>query len=139
MAKTLVRFFSAVIILSILLAQFGLRPVRAAADFVVNSTADKGDANLEDQICKTSTPDECTLCAAVQQANALEGPDTISLEAKTYTLSLEAPGRMTRRAEIWTFAATLSLAGLAWERRSSKQIVSRQTTRTVPSMSWLVC
>src|SRR5262245_59962584 len=90
MAKKLVRIFSVLIILSILLAQFGLKPVAAAADFVVNSTADKTDINPGDGLCETDGGD-CTLRAAIQEANVLEGSDTISIPAGTYTLSIASP------------------------------------------------
>ncbi|HKG54011.1 MAG TPA: choice-of-anchor Q domain-containing protein, partial [Anaerolineales bacterium] len=92
MVKKLVRFFSVIVILSILLTQFGLSPVAAAANFVVNSNADKGDASLRDGVCETATPGECTLRAAIQEANALTGSDTISIPAGTYTLSIAGTG-----------------------------------------------
>jgi CSLREA domain-containing protein len=92
MAKKLVRCFSVVIILSILLAQFGLRPVAAAGDFVVNSTADMADANPGDGLCKTDISGDCTLRAAIQEANALEGADTVSIPGGMYTLTMEGAG-----------------------------------------------
>src|SRR6266508_2495296 len=91
MAKKAVRFFSVVIILSILLAQFGLRPVRAAANFVVDSNADAEDAQPGDGLCETARG-ECTLRAAVQETNRLEGTDTISIPAGTFTLSIAGTG-----------------------------------------------
>src|SRR5215212_1348882 len=92
MVKKLVRFFSVIVILSILLTQFGLSPVAAAANFVVNSNADKEDASPRDGVCETATPGECTLRAAIQEANALAGSDTISIPAGTYTLSIAGTG-----------------------------------------------
>src|SRR5689334_19365144 len=91
MAKKLVRSFSLVIILSILLAQFGLRPVIAAGDFVVSSNVDEVDANPGDGLCQTARG-ECSLRAAVQEANALGGADAISIPAGTYTLSIPGAG-----------------------------------------------
>ena len=46
-------------------------------DFVVNSTGDGADANTVDGICQTATPGQCTLRAAIQQANARAGANTI--------------------------------------------------------------
>jgi CSLREA domain-containing protein len=92
MAKKLVRSFSVVIILSILLAQFGMRPAAAAGEFVVNSTADMVDANPGDGQCETDITGDCTLRAAVQEANELEGADTISIPAGVYTLTMEGAG-----------------------------------------------
>src|SRR6266849_4086309 len=57
-----------------------------AATFVVNTTADTADAVPGDGICADSGG-ACSLRAAVQEANALAGPDTIQLSAATYVLS----------------------------------------------------
>lgn len=52
-----------------------------AAGFMVNSVADSGDAGLADNVCDTGqlvgTDPECTLRAAVQQANFSTGSHTI--------------------------------------------------------------
>ena len=60
-----------------------------AATFTVNSTGDATDANPGDGVAETA-PDNgvCTLRAAIQEANALAGADTINLPAGTYTLSI---------------------------------------------------
>ena len=57
-----------------------------AATFTVNSTADTSDDNPGNGIC-ADADGNCTLRAAVQEANALAGDDTIVLSAATYTLS----------------------------------------------------
>lgn len=57
--------------------------------FVVTSTADLPDAAPGDGVCETITPGQCTLRAAVMEANAIEGNDAIELgDATTYTLSV---------------------------------------------------
>ncbi|MGH9458687.1 MAG: Ig-like domain-containing protein, partial [Thermoanaerobaculia bacterium] len=61
--------------------------VKPLVDFTVDSTVDAPDANPGDGICATSTL-ECTLRAAVQEANAYPGPSTITLPSGTYTLTL---------------------------------------------------
>lgn len=61
------------------------------ANFTVNSTVDAVDANPGDNICAT-TSGICTLRAAIQEANALVGNDTIILPANIYTLSIIGPG-----------------------------------------------
>jgi CSLREA domain-containing protein len=53
----------------------------------VNSTDDSVDATPGDGTCADSL-NRCTLRAAVMEANALVGPDTISVPAGTYTLTL---------------------------------------------------
>jgi CSLREA domain-containing protein len=55
-------------------------PSAKAAGFTVNSTADGGDANPGDGICQTSTPGQCALRAAIEEANALGGADTINFD-----------------------------------------------------------
>src|SRR5687767_2799245 len=57
-----------------------------AASFTVNSTIDAPDAVPGDAVCATSAG-ICTLRAAIQEANALSGQDTISVPAGTYVLS----------------------------------------------------
>lgn len=49
-----------------------------AATFTVNTTDDEPDADPNDSACVTRT-NRCTLRAAIMQANALAGPDTILL------------------------------------------------------------
>lgn len=73
------RLFSAVlglILFAFLLISPWSRPLYAAT-FIVNSTGDGADANPGDGVCETATPGECTLRAAIQEANALAGTDTI--------------------------------------------------------------
>lgn len=60
-------------------------PLAKAATFTVDSTLDEEDATPGDGICAT-TSGTCTLRAAVQEANALSGDDSISLPAGTYNL-----------------------------------------------------
>lgn len=62
-----------------------------AANFVVNSTADQSDAVPGNGFCSVMTG-ICTLRAAIQEANALAGPDTIQLPANLYALSIAGAG-----------------------------------------------
>jgi CSLREA domain-containing protein len=55
----------------------------------VGTTADTVDAHPGDGVCETSIPGECSLRAAVQEANATNGPDTIDLQPLTYDLTIE--------------------------------------------------
>ena len=62
-------------------------PVRASgATFTVTSTADVIDGNPGDGTCASASG--CTLRAAVMEANALPGHDTINLSSSTYVLTL---------------------------------------------------
>ncbi len=80
--------------LAIVFAQvgFGVGTASASATFVVNSTTDVVDLVPGDGACDTGntvgSDPECTLRAAVQEANALAGTDTINVPAGTYTLAI---------------------------------------------------
>src|SRR5689334_20201785 len=72
-------------ILTVLLV--GLPVSTMAAVFTVDSTDDAVDANPGDGHCATAAG-QCTLRAAVQEANATPGADTIMVPAGTYNLKL---------------------------------------------------
>ena len=58
----------------------------AAATFNINSSGDAPDADPGNGVCATSTG-VCTLRAAVEEANALVGLDTINVPAGTYAVT----------------------------------------------------
>ena len=59
--------------------------------FIVNSTADAVDANPGDGACDDGAGN-CTLRAAIMEANAVPGIATITLPSGTYRLSIQATG-----------------------------------------------
>lgn len=59
-----------------------------SATFTVNSTVDAVDVNPGNGVCETAVANQCTLRAAVMEANALNGQDTVNLPANTYNLAL---------------------------------------------------
>jgi CSLREA domain-containing protein len=59
----------------------------AGVHFVVNTTADAVDSEIGDGQCRTSAG-RCTLRAAVQESNALPGPNSIEVPAGTYELAI---------------------------------------------------
>lgn len=65
---------------------FSAAPVWAAG-FGVNSTVDAVDAVPGDGVC-ASALDECTVRAAILEANALPGPDEVLVPAGTHPLTL---------------------------------------------------
>src|SRR5687768_16823281 len=65
-------------------------PLASAATLTVNAVHDDVDAVPGDGVCQTVTA-VCTLRAAIQEANALAGPDLILLPAGTYTLTIPQP------------------------------------------------
>lgn len=49
-----------------------------SATFTVNSTGDAGDSNVGDGLCRTDAAAECTLRAAIEEANATTAADLIA-------------------------------------------------------------
>ncbi len=68
---------SAVVPISFHLTSLNPHPLAVGTTFVVNSTGDRGDKQISDGVCST-TQGVCTLRAALQQANASTGQDTIN-------------------------------------------------------------
>jgi CSLREA domain-containing protein len=60
----------------------------AAAEFTVNATNDDVDASPGDGTCATAAGD-CTLRAAIQETNALTGPDIVRLPGLTFPITRE--------------------------------------------------
>jgi CSLREA domain-containing protein len=65
----------------------GLQKKAPAAAFTVNSTGDQSDLTPGDGLCLTANGD-CTLRAAIEEANALAGADTIAFNLGTGTPSI---------------------------------------------------
>ncbi len=72
---------------AILVAALFLPALAFAFSYTVNSTVDAVDADAADGLCADAAGN-CTLRAAVQQANAWPGSDYIVLPAGTFTLTL---------------------------------------------------
>ncbi|HET7271019.1 MAG TPA: hypothetical protein VFI90_08015, partial [Rubrobacter sp.] len=63
-----------------LVAAASAKLAHASTQFTVNSTGDTGDADTTDNVCDSdagTSGDQCTLKAAIQQANFTTGADTI--------------------------------------------------------------
>jgi len=65
--------------------------VAQAATFTVNSTADTVDTTPGNGVCADGSG-KCSLRAAIMEANALGGADTITLPAGTYVLTIPGSG-----------------------------------------------
>ena len=63
----------------------------AAATFQVNATVDAVDVSPGNGVCATAAA-KCTLRAAIQEANALPGLDTVKVPAGVYRLTLLGKG-----------------------------------------------
>src|SRR4051794_19018221 len=73
-------------VLLVALCALSLAPAAHAADFVVDSAADAPDVKPGDQHCRTATL-TCTLRAAIQEADATDGADTVIVPAGRYRLA----------------------------------------------------
>jgi len=60
--------------------------VEPGPEFIVNTTDDLPDANPGDGVCETDTG-LCSLRAAIEETNALSGPNTVKLPAGTYEIT----------------------------------------------------
>jgi CSLREA domain-containing protein len=72
-------------LVALLMVMMAARPAHASTTFTVNTTADSADGDLADNTCDaefSNTP-FCTLRAAIQQANATPGADTIEFAIPT--------------------------------------------------------
>ena len=77
----------AIVMIVVPLAPQTASAAAAGKTFTVNSSNDLPDANPGDGRCETAAGNSsCTLRAAIQEANALAGADTILLQAATYQL-----------------------------------------------------
>ena len=83
--------------------------VYAVETFHVDSTSDAVDAVIGDGLCATAT-DECTLRAAIQEANAAPGADVVQIPAGTYRLAI-APAADGPEAGDLDILAPVTLAG----------------------------
>jgi CSLREA domain-containing protein len=68
-------------------ALMALAPAALAAPFSVDMTGDAGDTNPGDGACRNSLH-RCSLRAAVQESNALPGPDTMNVPYGNFALTL---------------------------------------------------
>lgn len=78
--------------------------------FQVDSTADAVDASRSDDVCAT-TGGECTLRAAIMQANQHPGRDVIVVPAGTYLLTIPGDGEDAARTGDLDITGSLVLQG----------------------------
>jgi len=89
--------FAAVLCLAVALPFLGVLPVAATTTLVVNRIGDQADLNLANAVCdvSTNTGNQCTLRAAIQEANDTPGLDTINFNitstSKTITPATPLP------------------------------------------------
>ncbi len=82
----------------------------SAATFAVNTTSDTLDSSLGDGVC-ADAGSVCSLRAAIAEANALSGADTITLPAGVYTQALVAAGENANGGGDWDITGDLTING----------------------------
>ena len=87
------------------------RPANAGATFVVDTTVDSVDAVPGDGVCADALGD-CSLRAAVMEANAFAGADDIILTAGTHTLSLHGANEDASATGDLDILESLTITGL---------------------------
>src|SRR5690349_7562092 len=99
-----------------------------AASFTVNSTADTVDANPGNGVCADAS-NNCTLRAAIMEANALAGADTINLPAGTYLLTRANAGGTNEDANATGVLDVLDSLTIQGAGAGTTIIQARTTTR----------
>lgn len=94
----------------LLLAALSTPPEIGAATFTVNDTMDTVDSLPGDGLC-ADTGGNCTLRAAVQEANALSGADSIILVAGTYLLTIAGNNEQSAATGDLDITAALTITG----------------------------
>lgn len=84
-------------------------PARAV-EFTVTTGADDADQTTADEVCKAASG-ECTLRAALEQANALAGPDDVTVPKGTYVLTVAAPLTITSAVTVTGPGAVVDAGG----------------------------
>lgn len=85
-------------------------PAVIGAVFVVNTTADTQDATPGDGICADSLG-ACSLRAAITEANALAGTDTITVPAGTYITTLVAANENLNAGGDYDISSSMNING----------------------------
>jgi CSLREA domain-containing protein len=96
------------VILTLLAALSALAfPAAASAAFTVNSTGDEGDKTLNGT-CETNTPGQCTLRAAIEEANVASNVDAIEFAAN---FNGENADTITAASDLPTIGEPLNILG----------------------------
>ncbi|MEO8196815.1 MAG: hypothetical protein ABI689_08845 [Thermoanaerobaculia bacterium] len=85
-----------------------------AAIFVVTRSDDQRDTSPGDGACIAQNGGGCSLRAAVQEANALSGSDSIDLPPGTYTLTLAGAGEDSAATGDLDVTSAINLVGWGW-------------------------
>lgn len=100
---------AALAMLASMMLVLSARPTHASTAFTVNQTSDASDENLADGVCDMNSfvsGDQCTLRAAIEQANATSAADTIN-----FNLFGSGPFTITPTSKLPTIADQLTING----------------------------
>jgi len=89
---------------------FALAGGAYGADFTVNTTGDTADAAPGNGMC-ADAGGMCSLRAAIGEANALAGDDTINVPAGTYTQTLVAANEDANAGGDWDITSNVTITG----------------------------
>ena len=112
-------------------------PAQAATTFTVNSTADTPDASLAGTACDTDLftgGDQCTLRAAIQQANATPGADAVSFAIPGTGVKTIAVGS-TGNGALPTIADQVSINGYSQPGASTNTLAKGTNARLVMELN----
>jgi CSLREA domain-containing protein len=93
-------------------------PPAGAASFTVNTTVDSTDTVPGDGMCRDAQL-RCSLRAAIQEANAAAGADTITLGADTYNLTILGPAEDAAATGDLDVTGALTITGPATPARAT--------------------
>ncbi len=108
MKKLITGSINLLLMLGLCLIAFGISA--NAATFVVNTTNDTQDATAGNGICADASG-ACSLRAAISEANALAGADTITLPAGTYTETLVSANENLNAGGDFDIASDITING----------------------------
>ena len=97
-------------ILVICVFTFTFTVAAQAATFNVNTTSDTLDSTPGDGVCADAGA-QCSLRAAIGEANALAGDDIINVPAGTYTQSLVAANEDLNAGGDWDITTNITITG----------------------------
>jgi hypothetical protein len=84
------------------IGMLGSASVASAASFTVNDPTDAALATATGSSCVSTNAGSCTLRAAVQTADNLDGASTITVPAGVYKLTIPSTTTADPRPAIWT-------------------------------------
>lgn len=108
---SIVAAFGIVLLIGLTLAMTPARADLASSTFNVDSTTDEPDASPGDGFCYSTPSGKCTLRAAIQEANALVGVNTIVLPVGGYVLAIAGRGENLAAAGDLDITSSLVVSG----------------------------